>query len=174
MVGSKHVQRVVTSDKQTFSHELGVEEMSEYKMKLSGTQGVVALVLVIGYVGFSILSFGENRDPKLRAFIQRELQNELAGMLATASKSYDPEDLASAEEFIRATDTSQITIHSIYTSKPLLSFSSSQQVVAKVEFTLPATGSKRQQKFFSLTYSLLTGWSGGIETTSTAYYTNFF
>lgn len=150
------------------------QKKTEKKIKFSGRSGMVIALGVVAYVIVSILSFGESKDADLREKVKAELRNELAGMVSQAQKDYDPMDEASARAYLEATNVDKIDIHSIKVSKPLLSLSSNQKAIVRVEFQLPGEGQERRIKFFEFRHSWVGGWTGGLTSSSFAFYSNFF
>lgn len=144
--------------------------MAEKQFELSGKSGVFALIAVVLFVGFRFYSFDKNTDPDLKAEVMTELRNEMGGALQKRmNQSVDESDL---KELTDMADSDRITIYSIYVSKPILSFSSNQKAIVKVDFRLPQ--GSRQTKYYEFKHGLIGGWNYRYQSNSYAYYSNFF
>ncbi len=144
--------------------------MPEKQIELTGKTGLFALVLILGFVGFKLLSFDRNTDPELRDAVMVQLRNEL-GASANFEKNYlnEAEDYEESDE---GSDPFGISIYSIYVSKPLLNYSSNQKAIVKVHFSLP--GKSREVAYYQFRDSLIGGWSYDYPSTAYAYYSNFY
>ena len=111
--------------------------MSEVSFKLGAVHGVAAAIIAVVVVGVRLTTLGESDDPELRAVVQAELLNELGGNLGRALRDVDTTDPESLAEVLELADEASIDVHSIQLSRPLLSMSSNEKTIARVEYTLP-------------------------------------
>ncbi len=148
--------------------------MPKKQLQFSMKSGIGAVVTALLFIGINLLTIGESNDPELRRAVEMELRNEMAGMVSSAQENYDSSDEESVRDYIEATDVRKIKIYSIRVSKPIFAFSSDSTAVVKVDYKLPGPGKSRKSIYYSFKHSVLGGWTGGVETTSFSYYSNFF
>jgi len=121
--------------------------MTEVKIKLSGWQGIVAVIAVIALIIFRLSTFSDTSD-------NTDLIEELEFQLMTEYFPDDVENLKTLyesgyeeelEEAVESITTSELTILSVQTSSPLLSFKSKQKVIVKVVYSLDDSFGNRKK-----------------------------
>ncbi len=142
------------------------------EIKFSKNQAILAIVAVLAFMGFRVLTLGESHDPKLKQAILTELRNELGGIhLSQMSEMYD-DDYEGYVELSEERNFEDIKIFSMSVSKPLLEISSDVEAIVKVEFQLPSEDKKIV--YYRANHGTFGNWSIRNETHSAAYYMNFF
>ncbi len=147
--------------------------MAEINFEFSGRNGVIALAVVAAVLLVRIATLGESSDPKLEEAVRAELRNELGNQLG---KVLDGDNVSSDPDAIEAalerSDDSNIAIHSMCVSKPLLSFSTKTDAVVRVDYELP--GVERRSEYWRFDHSMLGGWRYRYGSNAVSYYLNFF
>ena len=146
--------------------------MSEVTFKLSGMQGIIALVAVLALVGVRLATLGESEDEGLHTAIRAELLNHLGADLGPALRDLDPSDPEAVERVLELADEENIELHSVKVSAPLLSMSSNQRTIVFVEYTLP--NGDRESDYWRFSNALVGGWVYRGPSTALSYYLNFF
>jgi hypothetical protein len=103
------------------------------EIQLKGPWAILGLVAAVLLVGIRIASFEEEDDPQLREAIRTELLSTLGGRTSQDLESIgSAEDLdpAAAQALLARADPEGIQVHSTSVSAPLLSMSSSEEVVS--------------------------------------------
>jgi len=152
--------------------------MAEIQMKLNGWQAIVVIIIVIGLIVVRLASFNDKTN-------NEELIQELEFQLMTEYFPDDVEHLKAVYESgdddevsdtVESITTTELTILSVQTSSPLLSFSSNQKVIVKVVYSLDDAFGNREQ---ATTYyrfkhgGLLNTWRHMGRSGKTSYYLNF-
>jgi len=147
--------------------------MPKATIPINGRTGVIALMLVIGMAFFRFQSLTSTDDLNLKQKILIELQsdsgNEVSKLLTEHAQDRDLTRLANQ---VQQLASEPANIYSVSVSKSLLTFSSSDKAVVKVEFSLPGN-SKRQTRYYRARDSIVGGWTIQSETTFLAYLLNF-
>jgi hypothetical protein len=147
----------------------------------SGRKQIITLAAILGIaivtaiplaIGISqVGNRGNSEDPELREAVQAELANRQGANTSAALDEVDMDDPDAAIALAELTDPEGIEIHSLRISRPLLSFSSSEDVIVLVGYTLP--GQPRQEEYWRFTHSLVGGWRYRRESSATSFYLNF-
>lgn len=153
--------------------------MPEYNVKLAGWQIAIAAVVLLAVVGGRLMTFNDQRDDaelveKLKFEIMTEYLPNDVDALRAAVESGDSELIG---EVAGSVTSSKITIESVQTSYPLFSFTSSNEVVVKVRYSLDdASGNRnRATNYYLFSHGLIGNtWSYRHKTTVVSYYLNFF
>lgn len=145
--------------------------MAEVKLRLTGIQGAAALAVIIVVVIVRWATIGERDDEKLRAAVRGELMNELGGLTSEALTQLEEGDYEGALAVAQQADPAKIEIHATSVSKPLLSLSSSEDVVVRIDYSLPDR--TRHTKYWRFEHSLAAGWRFRRPSTAFSYYANF-
>ena len=142
------------------------------EVKFSKSQAIGAIIVVLVFMGFRVLTIGETHDPKLKQVVLTELRNELGGITLSQMSEMDEDDYEGYAELSEKRDFEDIKIYSMSVSKPLLEISSDVVAVVKVDFKLP--GEERQIIYYRANHGAFGNWSIKNETFSVSYYMNFF
>ena len=145
--------------------------MSEVKFKFTGKKGIIALAIIIAIVLLRLGTIGESHDPKLRDTIRTELMNKLGGRTSQALSNLDKSDSDAVLALAERADPAGIKVHSMRTSRPLLSFASKERVIVLVEYSLPR--SPKRVEYWRFEYSPIGGWRYWHPSTVISYYLNF-
>ena len=145
--------------------------MSEVKFSFSGRTGIIAAVVVVLIVLVRLTTLGENSDAALEKAIYAELRNELGGELGRALDDVDITSEEDIEDVLAYTEDNAIELHSVKVSKPLMSFSSSEKTIVRIEYSLP--GGDPRTQYWRFKHALAGGWLYQYETTVVSYYLNF-
>lgn len=144
--------------------------MSEVTFKTKPIHGVAAAVVAVVFIGLRLATMGESDDPELRAAVQAELLNDLGGNLGRALEDVDVSDPADIAAVLELADEANIDIHSIQLSRPILSMSTNEKTIARVEYTLP--GASRRSEYWRMSNGLVGGWRYRGPSTQVSYYLN--
>lgn len=151
--------------------------MAETQIKLKGWHAIVGIVLVIGIAGARFLTLRDVKDPVLMRKLKSEIMTDYfpndVEKLKSAVKARDRE---ATSKTVKSIATSKITIESAQVSAPLLSFSTSQEVVVKVIYSVDDASGNRDKgtKYYRFKRGAMTkSWSYQYETTALSYYLNF-
>lgn len=152
---------------------------SKSTFRFSGWQGVIALIAVLGIVGVRLMTLDSNMgDTELMQKLEFQIMTDYfpddVKQLRPIYESGDREAIAKA---VKSITSSKITIKSVYTSAPLLTFSSNQKVVVKVSYSLDDAAGHRDEgtKYYRFRHGGLMGsrWSSPSEVGAIRYYLNF-
>lgn len=147
--------------------------MSTMQFDLSGQRAIVGIGLVVLFVGFRLATVGESHDPRLREAVKAELMNELGNQLGKALDSVDiAADPSAAGHLIGHANPDNIHVHSMRVSKPVMSMSSKDKTVVRVEYSLP--GIDRRTEYWRFRHGMATGWSYRGSSSAVSYWLNFF
>ncbi|MBT3311269.1 MAG: hypothetical protein HN737_10070 [Desulfobacterales bacterium] len=150
--------------------------MSEVKFELKGWQAVVAVVVLIGIVAVRIMPLSDmKRDKELMKDINKQLLSEYAPHVSEKVQSaYDTGDEDKLSKAVDSATSTKVNIHSVKASYPIFNFSTSKEVVVKVEFSLDDSSGKGKKKIiYYLFRNGILGWTFQHETTVASYYLNF-
>lgn len=115
--------------------------------RLNGGPAVVALVVILGLVGYRVVTLGETDDPVLEEAVRAELmirQSQRTGQELDRLDDADIDEAAVRSLAARA-DPEGIEVHSLGKSAPLLD-GSGGDVVVRVEYSLP--GGPRVEEYW--------------------------
>jgi hypothetical protein len=135
--------------------------------KIPLTFGLV-LLAAVGLV--RVATLGETNDPALREAVRAELLNDLGARTSKELASFDASK-GDGVALAKRADPAGIDVHSTKVSKPLISFSSSENAVVLVEYSLP--DGPRRSEYWLFEHSAAAGWRYRRETSSLSYYLNF-
>ena len=144
--------------------------MAAITFRALGVHGAVGLAIVIVAVLARWASIGDSDDQRLRQSIHAELMNELGGEMSQALAHVGPSDHEGILAVAEHADPARLEVHSMSVSKPILSLGSSEDVVVRVDYSLPGS---TMRKYFLFEYSLVTGWHYRGPSTAFSYYANF-
>ena len=143
--------------------------------QLKGKFLVFGLIVAVFAVGARVMTLGESDDPGLLEATRAELVLRLGERISddlSAIGSVEELDTEAAGSLLERADSEGITVHSMTVSKPLLTFSTSEEVVVLVEYSLPQ--GPREKEYWLFEHSLIAGWRYIYRTTAFSYYSNFF
>ena len=146
--------------------------MPDSEVKIPLAKGPLALVILAAFLVLRFLTIGEVDDPDLEAAIRTELLSQMGSSISQMIDDVDPADAGDVAALTELADASNITLHSVRVSKPLLSFGSSVDAVVRVEYTLP--GQSRATEYLRFTDSAAAGWRYRRHANVASYYLNFF
>ena len=149
--------------------------MKKKKYAFSGGGGIVALVLAIGCAAFQFSSYSEITDQGLRRDLALRLSEgadrRFADQLQTAKDTGDLSTLGGAIEELRE----PVVFHKIKASSPLLEWSSTSDVIVRVEYSLKNQGAaKMQTKYLRYKKRAWGNWEYRGSSSEASYYMNFF
>lgn len=148
--------------------------MAKKSFKLSGPTGVVALIAVIGLVGFRVSTLQNISDPKLRADLVLQLsegsENKFINALEEGRKRGNYSNMSSEIERLKE----PIIIHQVKASTKLLEWKNSAEVVVKVEYSDRERPSGRETRYLRYKKGSLGSWQFIGYSTVVNYYLNFF
>ena len=153
--------------------------MSEYNIKLTGWKAIAVLIVLLGVVGFRLMTFNDKKNDKaLMRQIELQLTTEFlpndVERLKAAFETGDEDQMQSVAESITS---AKLHIGSVQASYPLFDFSTSKDVVVKVSYSLyDASGIRKTgTKYYLLKHgSIGNTWQYKYDTTVVSYYLNFF
>ena len=143
------------------------------QIKITRTFGVIGLIIAAAAVGLRFATLGESGDPGLHEAIRAELVLRLGGrtgMDLNAIENVEDIDANAARNLLARADAAGIQVHSASVSKPLLSIASSEEVVVRVEYSLPQ--GPREKEYWLFRHSVIAGWRYLRQVTILSYYTN--
>lgn len=152
--------------------------MSEVNITLKGWKSVLALVVVIGLAGFRFMTFQDRTaDNNLMRDLEIQILSDCipkeSARLQAAMDSGETDRISeTTQSFIGA----KPKIESVQISSPLLVFSTSQDVVVKVVYSLSEGSLTRDRKTLYYLYrhgAIGNTWSLRHKTTALNYYLNF-
>jgi hypothetical protein len=151
--------------------------MSEVRIRLKGWQAMAALVVVVAIVVARLVSLGDmTGDAALMQALRTQLVSDYfpqeVADLAAAQSSGDAERLRIMSERVT---TARLNVESVQASRPLFSFSTSEEVVVKVTYSLEdAIGTRgRKTKFYLFRHGALGNvWQCRHETGAASFYLN--
>ncbi len=128
------------------------------EFEFSGKTKVIIIIVVLLILTFRLISIGEVTDKSVLTVIKSEISTEWsrknwpAVEEALTGGDFDGSG-TDAEDFM----TPDIVLHKVKASKPLLSISSSQDVIYEVNYSIEHSigGVKREVKYFLFQHSLL-------------------
>jgi len=143
------------------------------KVEFRGRTLVVGIVIVGALLALRVASLGESDDPDLRRAVRIELLSRLG-----ARTGEDLENLArpggltteAARELLRRVDPTDIEIHGLAVSRPLLSMASCEKVVVRVDFSLPEA--EPQREYWRFEHCVGSGWRRAGRTGALSYWLN--
>lgn len=144
--------------------------MSELNAKLTKIPLTIGVVLLATVGLVRVATLGETNDPVLREAVRAELRNDLGARTSKELASFDAPK-GDGVALAKRADPAGVEIHSAKVSKPLLSFSSSENAVVLVEYSLP--DGPRRSEYWLFEHSVAAGWRYRRETSSLSYYLNF-
>jgi len=160
-----------------WSHE-GGDDMPELQIRLNGWQALVAVLVIGGLLGARAVTMKDKSgDPKLLRALETQIMCD-----------YMPEETAKLKAAMEAGDRDRINaiansvtsakpvIESVRVSAPLMSFSSSQEVVVKVVYAMAEGDKIRDRKtlyILCIHGGLINTWSCLYPVTALRYYMNF-
>lgn len=153
--------------------------VSKSTIGFSGWQGAIALIVVLGIVGVRLMTLDSNMgDPELMQKLEFQIMMDYFPDDVKELKSiYESGDREAIAKAVKSITSNKITIKSVYTSTPLLTFSSNQKVVVKVSYALDDAVGQRTQgtKYFRFRHGGLMGsrWTLPSEVGAISYYLNF-
>jgi len=138
---------------------------------------VIALVL-LGVVGIRLMTFDDMKnDDALMRDLQVQLTAEyLPDEVERLRTAYESGDQDLLENVAGSVASNEVDIRSVHASSPLLDFSSSMEVVVKVDYTLSDAGGVRKEetKYYLYEHGTLPdSWSFRYESNPVSYYLNF-
>lgn len=153
--------------------------MSVNQTQLSGWQGVVAAIVVLGVIGLRLMTFDNNvNDSELTRKLEFEIMtNYFSGDVENLRAIYESGDQEATTAAVKSVTTSKVNIESVQTSSPLFSFSTNQEVVVKVAYSLDDASGKRDSgmNYYLFRHGSFGGdtWRFQHETGPISYYLNF-
>ncbi len=152
--------------------------MSTHEIKLTGWKGVVALVVIVGLIGYRFISQKDlTDDPDLMFKIEMELKTlyipDQVDQMKAAQEAGDTKKL---EELAKKLTTTKLKVLSVQASQPMFDFSSPKDVVLKVTYTLEdaSTAAEEQTNYYLFEHSSLTdNWRLLHRSNPVSYYLNF-
>ena len=152
--------------------------MPESKIKFTGWQAVVILVVLIGVIIARLVTFG---DKKNDSTLMRKLEVELVcdyfpNEAAKLREAYDSGDAEELQNAVESVTTAKLNIESVQASSPLFDFSASKDVVVKVTYSLvDSSGTRdRKTKYYLFNHGpVRNNWRYKYETSVVSYYLNF-
>lgn len=145
------------------------------EIKLTPKSGLIVVVIAIAVVAVRFATLGESDDPSLRQAVIAELTIRLGGRTGAdidAIEAAGGVDEESARRLAERADPEGIQVHSMSVSGPLLSPSSRESMVVRVEYSLPQAA--RRREYWAFDHSTMAGWRYRRPTTALSYYLNFF
>lgn len=145
------------------------------EIRITPKSGIIVAVIAIAVVVVRFATLGESDDPGLRQAVIAELTTRLGGRTGAdldAIERAGGVDEESARNLVERADPEGIQVHSMSVSGKLLSASSREKVVVRVEYSLPQAA--RRKEYWVFDHSTLAGWRYRRPTNAISYYLNFF
>jgi hypothetical protein len=148
--------------------------MAEIQFKLSGWQ---AIVVLIGFVIVRLATFSDKRgDADLLQELEFQLMTEyFPDDVANLEEVYESGDEEELDEAVESITSTELTIISVQTSSPLLSFKSNEKVIVKVVYSLDDAYDNRQKgtKYYRFQHGALGNtWRYRYNASIASYYLN--
>ncbi|MFE8070281.1 hypothetical protein QQM79_04415 [Marinobacteraceae bacterium S3BR75-40.1] len=145
--------------------------MAEMKFQFTGINAVIALIVVVALVGLRLATLGESDDPALREAVKTELMSELGGRTGEALANLDRTNPEAVRKLTQEASLDAIHIHRLSVSKPLLSLSSDEKAIVRVQYNL--ADDPEEVKYWQFRHSPIGGWRYQYTSTVVGYYLNF-
>jgi hypothetical protein len=148
------------------------------EIKLGPKSGILVAVIALAIVGVRFATLGETDDPELREAVVSELTIRLGGRTGADLDAIERAggatamDETTARRLVDRADASGIQVHSMAVSRPVMSAGTREEVVVRVEYSLPEASPRREYWLFD--HSALGGWRYRYTTTALSYYLNVF
>lgn len=152
--------------------------MSEFKIQLSGKTAVIAVVILVVILGIRLVSFSDKTgDRELTREIELLLMSEYyPDAVSEMQEAYDQGNMDELERLAGAVTRTKLVIESVKTSAPLLSFSSSTDVIVRVEYLLKdeSKNSETKRQFYRFKHGAIgNSWQYRSDSNIVSYYLNF-
>ena len=152
--------------------------MSEFKVKFSGWQAIVVLIVFIGIFGIRLMSFNDERDDEdLMRKIELQLLTEyFPDDVAKLKAAYESGDMDEVEEVANSITSTTLNVESVKASYPLFDLSTPKDVVIKVTYSLDDDSGTREKAthYYLFKHGYLGNiWTYKRETGVVSYYLNF-
>ena len=152
--------------------------MAELDIKFTGWKVILVPVLFVIFVGFRLTMLSDMKDDKklmrnVELHILEDHFPEDVEKFKAAFKSGDANQIDEGAKTILSTKTN---VESVQASRPLLNYSTTQDVVVKVIYSLHDDSGRNETRTKYYLYShgsLLKNWSYQYETSNIRYYLNF-
>lgn len=152
--------------------------MAQLNIHLKGWYAALAVFVIIGLVVFRFLSFQDKIDDKnLMKLIETQIVSEyFPEEVARLQASVDSDDRDLMAQTVKSVTGARPVIESVKISAPLLSFSSSRDVVVKVVYSLSEGSDTRDRKtvYYLVRHGVIGNtWQHRYESNVLSYYLNF-
>lgn len=152
--------------------------MPEARVKLTGWQALIGGVVLIGLIGARFATFKDMKGDETltKALEQLLIADYFPDDVERLKAAYASGDVAKSTAVAKSVTTTRVNLDSVQASSPLFEFSTSQDVVVKVTYSLnDASGTRRQTTNYYLFRrgSLGNTWQYQHDTTAVRYYLNF-
>lgn len=149
-----------------------MEHQEEFHVGGKGT--AIVFVLIIITMALRVFSLSDSDDTQLQQKVREQLWLTYATTLgqeieaARLSNNFDR-----INELLAKSSADAITIEGVAVSKPLFSWSSSENVIIEVTYRLPDS-SLSETRYMRFNHSVVSGWSYRFNSNAFSYYTNFY
>jgi len=149
----------------------------QIKFDFRGLSGIVVVVIAVLVVITRLLSVGEVNDPALKKAVQQQLLIDSISEVSEyiKQKTYDePDNL----DIVNQLSLKLVDIKKLRTSQKLFSFSSVQDVVVHVEYSLQTNPNLTRESYLRFQYGAFSSdnsaWSYQFPSSKVSFYLNLF
>jgi len=146
------------------------------EIKITGKSAVVVGLLLLIALGFRMASFSDSQSPILEKKVRDVLWSTYSGnhLSLEINRIKDERDYDSVGALLEKASPEAIVIEQISRSEPLISLSSNQEVIVRVDYRFPDEIETQTEYMLFEHGSLLKSWSYRYDVSSISYYLNFF
>jgi hypothetical protein len=141
----------------------------------SGGAGIIAIVLAMGFASVRFMGMSDVNDPALLKDLQMRVAPDQSGdFLQSLERGREQGDFTEAVEGLQRLSNPAV-VHKVSVSSSLLSYSNSEDVVVRVEYSIPRDENrKREVRYYRYIKRAIGAWQYRSVSTSGSYYLNFF